>query len=166
MIEKNKLITAVVILALGVVGFVYMRPAPATDVEVSDTDKKLFLEKLQEEPKEALQETPVETAETIVENVAPATKEFSVDAYYDSTGMWFSIKEINVNKGDNVKIKVKNIKGMHNFNIDEYDVKKDLPLDEEVSIEFVADKAGDFIYYCSIPGHREKGQWGTLKVSE
>ncbi len=154
MIEKNILITAGVILALGVVGFVYMRPAPVTK------------EVVVEEPKEVLQETPTETEEPIVENVAPATKEFSVDAYYDSTGVWFSVKEISVNKGDNVKIKVKNIKGMHNFNIDEYDVKKDLPLDEEVSIEFVADKAGDFIYYCSIPGHREKGQWGTLKVSE
>lgn len=163
MIEKNILITAGVILALGAVGFVYMRPAPRTDIEVQEMD-------VLDEPKEVLQESPqgapVETEETIVENVAPATKEFSVDAYYDSTGVWFSVKEINVNKGDNVKIKVKNIKGMHNFNIDEYDVKKDLPLDEEVSIEFVADKAGDFIYYCSIPGHREKGQWGTLKVSE
>ena len=31
-------------------------------------------------------------------------------------------------------------------------------------IEFTADKAGEFTYYCSVQGHKQKGQWGTLKV--
>ena len=139
------------ILALGFVGFVYMRPAPVNDVEVSNMDKKVVVE----EPKE-----------TVVENVAPSVKEFAVDAFYDDKGVWFSLKEISVKKGDNVKIMVKNIKGVHDFSLDEYGIKKDLPLDEEVVIEFVADKSGEFVYYCSVPGHKEKGQWGTLKVSE
>lgn len=93
-------------------------------------------------------------------------KEFEMTSFYDETGVWFSLKEISVNKGDIVRIKVTNIKGNHDFVIDEYDIKEITPLNEEVIIEFTADKAGEFIYYCSVPGHREKGQWGTLKVIE
>jgi plastocyanin domain-containing protein len=53
---------------------------------------------------------------------------------------------------------------MHDFVIDEFSVKKELPMNEAVTIEFTADKTGEFIYYCSKPGHRDKGQWGKLIV--
>jgi nitrous oxide reductase len=87
-------------------------------------------------------------------------------SYYDETGKWFSLKEIDVKKGDKVRIKVTNTKGMHNFVIDEYGISQETPLNKETVIEFTADKAGEFVYYCSHPGHREGGQWGTLKVTE
>lgn len=95
-----------------------------------------------------------------------AVKEFTMTAYYDETGIWYSLKEIAVKKGDTVRIKVTNTKGMHDVTIDEYGIKTELPLNEEQTIEFVADKVGDFVYYCSMPTHREKGQWGTLRVTE
>lgn len=164
MIEKNQLITigAILILVLGVVGLVYMRPTPATN----EVEKKVVAEEPEQiEVIEESAETPAETG-TTTENTTPTTKEFAVESFYDDSGMWFSLKEINVKKGDNVKVMVKNIKGVHDFSLDEYGIKKDLPLDEEVIIEFVADKAGEFVYYCSMPGHREKGQWGTLRVTE
>lgn len=91
-------------------------------------------------------------------------KEFTMESYYDNTGIWFSLKEIGVNKGDLVRIKITNIKGMHDFKIDELGVYSETPLNQETVVEFVADKAGEFIYYCAKPGHRQKGQWGTLKV--
>lgn len=101
---------------------------------------------------------------------SPATvstlKEFTMNAYYDAQGKWFSLKEMTVKKGDKVRINITNIKGMHNFNIDELGIKKDLPLNDKVVIEFTADKAGDFVYYCAMPGHRAGGQWGTLHVTE
>ncbi len=93
-------------------------------------------------------------------------KEFTMESFYDNTGIWFSLKEISVNKGDLVRIKVTNIKGTHDFTLDEYGIKKMTPLNKEVVIEFTADKVGEFIYYCSVPGHRQKGQWGTLRVTE
>jgi len=99
---------------------------------------------------------------TNTENV----KEFVMESFYDENGIWFSLKDISVSKGDIVRIKVTNIKGRHDFVIDEYGIKKDTPLNEEVIIEFTADKVGEFIYYCSVPGHRQNGQWGTLKVIE
>jgi len=53
---------------------------------------------------------------------------------------------------------------MHDFKIDEYNIYADTQPNKEYVVEFTADKAGDFVYYCTKPGHREKGQWGTLKV--
>ena len=107
-----------------------------------------------------------ETAPVVTENKESAVKEFTMTSFYDDAGTWFSLKEINVNKGDIVRIKVTNIKGTHDFTLDEYGIKKMTPLNEEVVIEFTADKVGEFIYYCSVQGHRQKGQWGTLTVTE
>src|SRR3989344_8168699 len=53
----------------------------------------------------------------------------------------FSPKEITVNKGDLVRIKITNTKGTHDFKIDEFGVYSETPLDQEVTVEFVADKA-------------------------
>ena len=76
----------------------------------------------------------------------------------------FSQKELTVNKGDFVRIKVTNTKGSHDFIIDEFGVYSETPLNQEMTVEFVADKAGSFEYYCTRPGHRQNGQLGTLKV--
>ncbi len=75
------------------------------------------------------------TGNSIKEDTSNApVKEFTMTSFYDNTGIWFSLKEISVNKGDIVRIKVTNIKGTHDFNIDEYGIKKITPLNEEVII--------------------------------
>ncbi len=112
---------------------------------------------------------PANTDKEMVENLASeSVKEFTMTAYYDPAlkKPVFSLPEMAVKKGDKVKIKVTNTLGMHDFLIDEFKVAEELPLNEEVTIEFTADKSGDFVYYCSKPGHRQNGQWGTLKVTE
>lgn len=93
-------------------------------------------------------------------------KEFTMTSYYApaENRAYFSLPEIVVNKGDRVRIKVTNTMGSHDFVIKEYNIARETPLNEEQVIEFTADKAGEFVYYCSRPGHRESGQWGTLKV--
>ena len=112
-------------------------------------------------------------AQQVNANVVPATdatasaaKEFTMTAYYDSKGKSFSLKSIDVKKGDTVRIKITNTAGTHDFTLDEFGIKKDLPMNQEVVVEFVADKVGQFQYYCSKPGHRAGGQWGTLNVTE
>lgn len=107
-----------------------------------------------------------EITPTVLENKEVAIKEFTMTSFYDDTGIWFSLKKISVNKGDIVRIKVTNIKGTHDFTLDEYGIKKTTPLNEEVVIEFTADKVGEFVYYCSFPNHRQNGQWGTLTVTD
>lgn len=116
---------------------------------------------------------PVETSPTTQAPPAPATeeaavKEFSMTSFVEMVDgkpkPQYSLKEITVNKGDKVKIKITVTKGTHNFNLDEFNVHAETPLNQEVAVEFTADKAGEFIYYCSMPGHRANGHWGTLKV--
>jgi len=78
----------------------------------------------------------------------------------------FSTKEITVKKGDLVRLKITNTGGAHDFKIDEFNVYTDTPLNQEMTVEFTADKVGSFVYYCTKPGHRANGHWGTLTVTE
>jgi uncharacterized cupredoxin-like copper-binding protein len=78
----------------------------------------------------------------------------------------YSVKEITVNKGDTVRLLINTTKGTHDFNIDEFQVFAPTPTGQLTVVEFVADKAGEFIYYCAMPNHRANGHWGTLKVME
>ncbi|HLD85640.1 MAG TPA: cupredoxin domain-containing protein [archaeon] len=95
-------------------------------------------------------------------------KEFYTDSFYTvengTTYPQYSLKEITVNEGDKVVIYVNVTKGTHDFNIDEFGVSAATPTGQVTKIEFTADKSGEFIYYCSMPDHRAKGHWGTLKV--
>ncbi|MGJ3240105.1 MAG: copper-containing nitrite reductase [Anaerolineae bacterium] len=75
--------------------------------------------------------------------------------------------ELVVNVGDTVRLTV--INGdptLHDLKIDEFDVYTgDMIADEEtVVVEFVANQPGNFDYYCSIPGHRQIGMEGLLRV--
>jgi heme/copper-type cytochrome/quinol oxidase subunit 2 len=114
--------------------------------------------------------TDSDTTSEVPENQITVTpiKEFTMTAYYDPAlkKPVFSLPEMSVKKGDMVKVKITNTMGMHDFTIDEFNVAKELPLNEEVIVEFTPDKVGEFVYYCSKPGHRANGQWGTLRVTE
>ena len=72
-----------------------------------------------------------------------------------------------VKKGDTVRVVFKNVGGFHDFVIDEFDVATaQINGGAEEAVEFVADKAGTFEYYCSVGSHREQGMVGTLTVTE
>ena len=153
----NLLIIGAILIVAGFISLFFIEPGdkstavPVTGtIPSTSTDTPLSVSALSEEAVES----------------GSAEKEFTMTAYYDATGKWFSLKEIAVKKGDTVRVKITNIKGMHDFTIDEFGVAEELPLDEEVVVEFVADRVGDFIYYCSKPGHRAGGQWGTIRVTE
>ena len=90
-----------------------------------------------------------------------AVKEFKVDAIPFS----FSSSTMMVNQGDTVKITVKNVGGVHDLKIDEFNIAtRILQTGEEQTIIFVADKSGTFQYYCSVGNHRAMGMFGTLTV--
>ncbi len=70
-----------------------------------------------------------------------------------------------VKKGDTVKITFKNSGGMHDWKIDEFSAgTKVLQVGQQETIQFVADKAGTFEYYCSVGQHRAMGMKGSLIV--
>lgn len=72
---------------------------------------------------------------------------------------------ITVKKGDTVRVTFKNVSGTHDFVIDEFHVRTNvITTGKEETIEFVADKVGNFEYYCSVGNHRQLGMRGTLIV--
>lgn len=77
----------------------------------------------------------------------------------------FTPNEIRVNKGDTVRITFNNMEGFHDFTIDGYNVKtKQIQAGQSDMVEFVADKAGTFEFFCGVGTHREMGMIGKLIV--
>lgn len=78
---------------------------------------------------------------------------------------YFVPNKITVNKGDQVTFVMTNAGGVHDLVIDELGVKTPvIHTAEAATATFTASKTGSFVYYCSIPGHKTKGMWGTLTV--
>lgn len=79
----------------------------------------------------------------------------------------FDPKTITVKKGQKIKLLFKNAQGNHNLVIDELNARTGLlKAGEEESVDFTADKAGVFKYYCSVGNHRAMGMEGTFTVEE
>ncbi|MDD3662162.1 MAG: cupredoxin domain-containing protein, partial [Candidatus Dojkabacteria bacterium] len=77
----------------------------------------------------------------------------------------FSIEEIRVKRGDRVRIEFTSQEGLHDLVIDAFDVRTQrVSTGESDVVEFVADEAGTFEYYCSVNNHRQLGMVGTLIV--
>lgn len=74
---------------------------------------------------------------------------------------------ITVKKGDTVRIIMNSVDMTHDLVIDELNVRTPIKkAGESATVEFVADKAGSFEYYCSVGQHRANGMFGTLVVQE
>jgi plastocyanin len=88
-------------------------------------------------------------------------KEFTVTG----SGFKFTPVTLTVKQGDTVRVTYKNAGGMHDFVIDEFNVKTKVLADGgEETVEFVANQKGSFEYYCSVGNHRAMGMKGTLVV--
>lgn len=73
--------------------------------------------------------------------------------------------QIRVKHGDTVKVTFVNKEGFHDFVLDEFDLQtKQIQAPGQETVEFVADKAGTFEYYCSVGNHRAQGMVGKLIV--
>ena len=77
----------------------------------------------------------------------------------------FSVPQIKVKKGDTVKIIFQSTGGVHDFVLDDFNVKTpNLQSGQSAEVTFVANKTGSFEYYCSIGTHRAMGMKGDLIV--
>lgn len=159
--SKNNLLAVVGILAVvGVVAFVIIQ-ASAYRTNLQE------LENMQQQPaqptviEEEVMEEPSEVMEE--EQMEPGVVEIDMNAgsYY------FDPAEIRVNLGDTVRITFNSLDMMHNFVLDEYDIEtEEVSAGDTITIEFVADLAGEFEYYCGVANHRSLGQVGTFIVEE
>lgn len=83
----------------------------------------------------------------------------------EAGSFYFKPATITVNEGDRVKIVLKSVDMMHNFELDEFNVDGEITKAASSStVEFIASKAGIFEYYCGVGSHRAQGQVGKLIV--
>jgi len=164
---QNKYIILGLVGLLAIGGFLMMRG--------SGGDANLTYEPTQDTNTYPLPTPVIPSAGVSVQPITPGAattgvKEFTMTSWMETVDgkmtAHFSLAEMVVKKGDTVRVKVKNTKGTHDFKIDEFNVALETPEGEEVMVEFVADKAGDFEFYCSKWDHRKIGQTGRLKVTE
>lgn len=105
--------------------------------------------------------TPESVMESTDSSVAEGVKEFTVTG----SNFKFDVPEIRVKAGDTVKITFKNAGGFHDFVIDEFNVKaKQGNGPSEETVTFIADKAGEYAFYCSVGQHRANGMEGKFIV--
>ena len=84
----------------------------------------------------------------------------------ETPDMSFEPDEITASAGEDLEITLDNTDGqIHTFTLDESDFEIQAEGGESESGTLsVPDEAGEYEFYCSIPGHRESGQVGTLIV--
>lgn len=83
--------------------------------------------------------------------------------------MTYSPATLTVKKGDKVSVKLinKDAAQAHSFLIPDLKVKSSqVAPGKTETINFTADKAGTFEFYCDVPGHKEGGMVGKMTVSE
>lgn len=139
---NNKLVSVIIVVVLLIGGFLLFKNRGVAPTAEDLNDLNVLTESS-------------ETTDTA------SVKEFNVEA----TSFAFAPKTMTVNKGDTVKITVRNAGGTHDLKIDEFNtVTKRLATGESETITFIADKTGTFEYYCSVGSHRAMGMVGTLTV--
>jgi plastocyanin len=151
-VSMNKIVPIVLIVGvLGIGAYVVMRGNGGPQSESA-------AQPITAAPSPTLSST---TGSSGADNTVSPEKPFEVEG-----GMYyFKPNVITVKKGDTVKITLTNKEGMHDFVIDEFNVKtKRIKAGETDTVTFVADKTGSFEYYCSVGTHRAMGMKGKLIV--
>ncbi len=132
---KEKLILFIILLILGIGGYLFT-------AKFSVKENKNTVENKMP----AGQLTDVKETEVV--------KEFTMTAKQWS----FDPEEIRVKQGDKVRLKISSIDVDHGFGLPDFDVSvKLLPGKEEI-VEFIADKKGEFTFFCDVlcgQGHRD-----------
>ena len=151
MTNKDRSLVIRIFLVLIVAGIAYLGfmlySSPKADHNISSVDNPA-------------QEKTVNTADPASLEVQPI-KTYIITA----KNFEFSESEIKVKLGDRIKVVLNIEEGYHDFVIDEFGVKTEkLEKGQSGSIEFIADKQGEYEYYCSIGTHRQMGMRGKLIV--
>lgn len=159
--DTSKVIIAVVILLLlGGGAYFYFQNKEGQMMGDRDADDQVMT---QSESPSSLPDAMMEGDQPTASDDAmeAGVKEFTVNG----SNFKFEPAVMTVNKGDKVKITFKNDGGFHDFTLDEFGVQtKQIAAGASETVEFTADKVGDFEYYCSVGNHRSMGMKGTLTV--
>jgi plastocyanin len=139
------------LLILAVVGVYFLFNKPSTTATSTSTTNIQPVIDEQEEP------------EPTTPQAMPPQNEVKVTI--EGSPYKFSPNTIMAKVGDKVTVEFKNVEGVHDFKIDEFNAAtKVIQAGEIDTVSFTVDKAGVFEFYCSVGEHRKMGMVGTLKV--
>jgi len=116
----------------------------------------------QEEPEE---QEPVEPEVTVVppEPQEPVVKEINIEMF-----KWgFNQDEVEINKGDTVRMILTSSDGTHGFSLPDFGVFSGrVSSGEEEILEFTADKSGTFTFFCNVYcGQGHSSMKGSITVN-
>ncbi len=115
---------------------------------------------------EIVKETPIpEKPQYEPPPTAPTEAENVVEIKMEAKMFEFLPSEIKVNKGDKVKLTITATDVPHTFALVAYGIDEELPVGQDVIVEFTADKEGTFTFTCGVPGHEGSGMKGKLIVT-
>ncbi len=165
----NPMLIALIVVAVLVVGIgaVMMNKQNSQQISQAPAAQTQNMEEAAEstsaESKEQAEATDKMQTSPAVAGTESSAKSIDVEA----GSFYYKPNEIRVKKGETVKITLHSVSMMHDFNIDELNVKSPIVKNGDTgTVEFVASKAGEFEYYCSVGQHRAQGQVGKLIVEE
>ena len=110
---------------------------------------------------------PTEATGELVGGDAAAPTVIPGEVSYTVLGSNFAydITEMKVKEGDKVTVTFRSTDGFHDWVVDEFDAATEkVSTGNETSVTFVADKKGEYEFYCSVGSHRAQGMVGTLIV--
>lgn len=147
----------IVVLVLLVGGFLFINSRNSTSENMTPTDSM-------DHTSDSMS-SPIGSSSPESSGAALQSSDGIVEVTVNGTNYKFAPATIKVKKGDTVKLTFNNTDGIHDFVIDEFDVATaELDGGKSETVEFVADQAGSFEYYCSVGSHRQMGMKGTLVV--
>lgn len=144
--------TALIILVLLIVGFFGYKMFAGTPGSIASP--------------ESTATSPTTQVSVSQEAVSPTVSTAGVTTIDMEAGsFYYKPNIINAKLGDKIKIVMRSVSMMHDFNIDELGVKLPVVKNGDTGeVEFVASKKGKFEFYCSVGQHRKNGQVGTITI--
>ena len=84
----------------------------------------------------------------------------------DMPSMSYVPDSVTIDAGTDYTFEISNSDNqMHTFTIDELDVDVEVDPGDTESTTLNVPDSGEYTFYCTVPGHREAGQEGTLTVN-
>jgi cytochrome c oxidase subunit 2 len=91
------------------------------------------------------------TTQTSNETPSKSSENSKIKEFEITAKQWEFIPDtITVNKGDKVKLHVKSVDVTHGFALPEFGINETLTQGNTVTIEFIANKSGEFVFSCSV----------------
>ena len=154
------MIVGIIVVIAVIGGYMVMRNGSSEQAENTENREGTAIEESSEKMEGETESIEAEGAYTgVVDEQGVRVIDVEAGSFY------YKPNVMKVKKGETVRIVLKAVSMMHDFNIDELGVKLPIVTDgDSGTIEFVAGEVGTFEYYCSVGQHRANGQVSMITV--